>query len=248
MKNNFFYKSKFSNIYKNSSKLSEVTSQILYGEKFKILLKNKDWIKIKSSFDNYVGFIKNEKYVIKHNPSHKVYSLKAAIFGKSNKKTKYFLPFGSKISIIKENKNFVEFEDNKWLKKNDLRKINHKEKDFIRIFKLFLKTKYVWGGKTHKGIDCSALLQLYYYYNNNFYPRDTKDQIKYSKKKSEKKVFKKGDIIFWKGHVAICINSEKLIHAYGPEKKVLVMSITKTIDRIKKTANLTVKKKSSIKY
>ena len=85
MKNNFFYKSKFSNIYKNSSKLSEVTSQILYGEKFKILLKNKNWIKIKSSFDNYVGFIKNEKYVIKHNPSHKVYSLKAAIFSKSNK-------------------------------------------------------------------------------------------------------------------------------------------------------------------
>ena len=63
MKNNFFYKSKFSNIYKKSSKLSEVTSQILYGEKFKILSKNKNWIKIKSSFDNYVGYIKNENYV-----------------------------------------------------------------------------------------------------------------------------------------------------------------------------------------
>ena len=248
MKNNFFYKSKFSNIYKNSSKLSEVTSQILYGEKFKILLKKKDWIKIESSFDNYVGFIKNKNYVIKHNPSHKVYNLKAAIFSKLYKKTKNFLPFGSKISIIKKNKNFVEFENNKWLKKSDLKKISHKEKDCIKVFKLFLKTKYVWGGKTYKGIDCSALLQLYYYYNNLFYPRDTKDQIKYSKKKSEKGVFKKGDIIFWKGHVAICINSKELIHAYGPKKKVLVMSITKTIDIIKKTANLAVKKISSTKY
>ena len=64
----------------------------------------------------------------------------------------------------------------------------------------------------------------------------------------KRKIFKKGDIIFWKGHVAICINSKELIHAYGPEKKVLVMSIRKTIDRIKKTANLTVKKVSSIKY
>ena len=117
MKNNFFYTSEFSNIYKNSSTLSEVTSQILYGEKFKILLKNKNWIKIKSSFDNYIGFIKNEKYVTKHNPSHKVYSLKAVIFCKLKKKTKNFLPFGSKISIIKEDKNFVEFENNKWLKK-----------------------------------------------------------------------------------------------------------------------------------
>ena len=100
---------------------------------------------------------------------------------------------------------------------------------------------------TFNGVDCSALLQLFYYYNNSFYPRDTKDQIKYSRK-NKRKIFKKGDIIFWKGHVAICINSKELIHAYGPEKKVLVMSITKTIDRIKKTANLTVKKISSIKY
>ena len=248
MRNNFFYKNKFSNIYKKSSKFSEVISQILYGEKFKILSKNKNWIKIKSSFDNYVGYIRNEKYTIKHNASHKVYSLRASIFSRLNKKTKNFLPFGSKISIIKENKNFVEFEKNRWIKKSDLKKINHKEKDFIKIFKLFLKTKYLWGGKTYKGIDCSALLQLYYYYNNSFYPRDTKDQIQYSKKKIKKGLFKKGDIIFWKGHVAICINSKKLIHAYGPKKKVLVMPITKTIDKIKKTANLTVKKISSTKY
>ena len=248
MKNNFFYKSKFSNIYKYSSTLSEVTSQILYGEKFKILLKKQNWIKIKSSFDSYIGYIKNKKYTIKHDPSHKVYSLKATIFSKPNKKTKNFLPFASKISAIKESKNFIEFEDNKWLRKKDLKKINHKEKNLIKVFKLFLKTKYIWGGKTYNGIDCSALLQLYYYYNNSFYPRDTKNQIKYSKKRPEERSFKKGDIIFWKGHVAICINSKELIHAYGPEKKVLVMPIKKTIDIIKKTAKLAVKKISFIKY
>ena len=248
MKNNFFYKSQFSNIYRRPSKLSEVTSQILYGERFKILSKNKNWIKIKSSFDNYVGYIKNEKYVNKHNPSYKVYSLKTTIFNKQKKKTKKFLPFGSKVTVINKNKKFLEFEKNKWLKISDLKKIDHIEKNYVKIFKLFLKTKYVWGGKTHMGIDCSALLQLYYYYNNSSYPRDTKDQIKFSKKKITQKLFKKGDIIFWKGHVAICINSKELIHAYGPEKKVLIMSITKTIERIKKTANLTVKKISSIKY
>ena len=247
MKNNFFYKNQFSNIYKKTSNLSEVTSQILYGEKFKILLRNKKWIKIKSLFENYVGYIKNEKYAIKHISSHKVCVLKANIYIKPNKKTKKFLPFASKISVIRKNKNFVEFENNKWLKQNDLKKINFKEKDFVKILKLFLKTKYVWGGKTYKGIDCSALLQLYYYYNNSFYPRDTKDQIKYSREKPKKKIFQKGDIIFWKGHVAICINSKELIHAYGPEKKVLVMPIIKTIDRIKKTANLNVKKISSIR-
>jgi cell wall-associated NlpC family hydrolase len=248
MKNNFFYKKALSNIYKKPSKVSGVTSQILYGEKFKILSKNKNWIKIKISFDNYVGFIKDKDYTNDYKPTHKIFTLKTNIFNKHEKKTKYFLPFASKILIIQENKKFVEYEKNKWIEKKDIKKIDHIEKNYLKVLKLFLKIKYVWGGKTYKGIDCSAILQLLYYYNNKFYPRDTKDQIKYSAKNPKRGIFKKGDIIFWKGHVAICINSKKLIHAYGPEKKVLIMPITKTIDRIKRTAKLIVKKVSSIKY
>ena len=247
MKNNYFFKKKFSNIYRKASKKSEVTSQILYGEEFNILTKSKKWIKIKSLFDNYVGYIKNKDYVAKHNPKYKIYSLKADIFNNQNKKIKTFLPFGSKIEEINKKKNYIEFEKNKWIKKKDIKIITHKEKNFNKIFKLFLKTKYVWGGRTFKGIDCSALLQIFFYYNQSFYPRDTVDQIKYSKRKVTKKTFKNGDIIFWKGHVAICLNSKKLIHAYGPEKKVLIMPILETISRIKKTARLVVKKISSIR-
>ena len=247
MKNNFFFKKNFSNIYKKTSKNSEVTSQIFYGEKFKILSKNKKWIKIKLLFDNYIGYIENKDYVAKHYPKYKVYSLKASIFNKQNKKIKTFLPFGSKIEEINKKKNLIEFEKNKWIKKKDIKIITHKEKNFNKIFKLFLKTKYVWGGRTFKGIDCSALLQIFFYYNQSFYPRDTVDQIKYSKRKVTKKTFKNGDIIFWKGHVAICLNSKKLIHAYGPEKKVLIMPILETISRIEKTAKLVVKKISSIR-
>jgi len=248
VKNNYFYKKPLSNIYKKPNVISEVTSQILYGEKFKIIAKNKSWIKIKVLFDNYTGYIKNKDYTKDHKPTHKIFVLKANIYNKQKNKTKYFLPFASRISIIQENKNFIEFEKNKWIKKNDIKKINHIEKDYLKILKFFLKTKYVWGGKTYKGIDCSAILQLFFYYNNKFYPRDTKDQIKYSAKKNESRIFKKGDIIFWKGHVAVCINTQKLIHAYGPEKKVLIMNITETINRIERTAKLIVKKISSIKY
>jgi hypothetical protein len=248
VKNNFFFKKPFSNIYKKASKKSEVTSQILYGEKFKILSKNKEWIKIKSTFDNYIGYIENKDYIKKLSVNYKVFSLKAQVFTKLNKKNKNFLPFGSRIQVISENKNYVEFEKNRWLKKKDIKKINHKEKNFSKIFHLFLKTKYVWGGKTFKGIDCSALLQIFNYYNETFYPRDTVDQIRYSKKKRVTKNFKKGDIIFWKGHVAMCLNSKELIHAYGPKKKVLIMPIFQTIKRIEKTAKLEVKKISSVKY
>ena len=248
MKNNCFYKKPLSDIYKKPNVVSEVTSQILYGEKFKIISKNKSWIKIKVLFDNYTGYIKNKDYTKDHKPTHKIFILKANIYNKQKNKTKYFLPFASKISMIEENKKFIEFEKNKWIKKSDIKNINHIEKDYLKVLKLFLKTKYVWGGKTYRGIDCSAILQLFFYYNNKFYPRDTKDQIKYSLKKNKGIIFKKGDIIFWKGHVALCINSQKLIHAYGPEKKVLIMNITETMNRIERTAKLIIKKISSIKY
>jgi cell wall-associated NlpC family hydrolase len=248
VKNNYFYKKSVSNIYKKPSEVSEVTSQIIYGEKFKVLSRNKSWLRVKTSFDNYIGYIRDENYIDNHQSTHKVSRVKTNIFNKQKNKTKYFLPFASKILIIQENKKFVEFEKNKWITKKDIRKIDYIEKDYLKVLKLFLKTKYVWGGKTYKGIDCSAILQLLYYYNNKFYPRDTKDQLKYSKSSIKRKKFKKGDVIFWKGHVAICINSKKLIHAYGPEKKVIIMSINKTLERIERTAKLIVKKVSFIKY
>ena len=248
MQNNFYFTGNFSNIYKKPSRLSEVTSQILHGDKFKILSKNKDWIKIKILFDNYIGFIKNAKYKKKFNPNFKVSNLKARIFKKPNLGTSGYLPLGSRLSAIGQNKKYIKIEKNKWIKKGDIKKINHIEKNFIKIFKKFLNVKYIWGGKGFRGIDCSALLQIFYYYNNSFYPRDTKDQIKYSKKKLNHKIYKKGDIIFWKGHVAICLNSKKLIHAYGPKKKVLIMPIIKTIERIEKTAKLKVKKISKIYF
>ena len=248
MQNNFYFINNHSNIYKKPSKQSEVTSQIIYGEKFKILAKNKSWIKIKTLFDNYKGFIKNSKYVEKFSPNYKISSLKAKIFKKPGIGTNSWLPFASKLSVLEQNRNYVKIEKKKWIKKEDIKKLNHKEKNFVKIFKKFINVKYVWGGKTFKGIDCSALLQIFFCYNNSFYPRDTKDQIKYTKKKSKNKKFKKGDVIFWKGHVAMCLNSKQLIHAYGPEKKVIIMPIIKTINRIQKTAKLKVKKISKIKY
>mgnify|MGYP000895612132 CR=1 FL=1 len=62
------------------------------------------------------------------------------------------------------------------------------------------------------------------------------------------KNIKKNDLIFWKGHVAMCLNSKQLVHAYGPEKKVVIMPIIETINRIQKTAKLKVKKISRINY
>ena len=247
MKNNFLNKS-VANIYFKPSPSSGVVSQILYGEKFKILLKRKRYIKIKTHYDNYIGYIKKDKFLKNFKPSHKISKIKSRIFFKKGKKflsSNHYLYYGSGVYKINENKKFVEFEKNKWIKKSDVKNIDHYEKNYIKIFKFFLNTKYLWGGKTCVGIDCSALIQIYFYYNRIFFPRDTKDQIRFCKRKRSKNRLK-GDIVFWKGHVGICLNKSRFIHAYGPKKKVIIMPTAQTIKLIDKTANLKVRKVSNI--
>ena len=236
MQNNYYSRYHCINIYERPSINSKISSQIIYGEKFKVLRKIKNFFKIRTSYDRYNGYIKNKNFIKKFIPTHKVKALKTKIYKSDN-----FLPFSSEIEIIKKKKNYVMFEKNKWIKQKDITLINKKEKNFSKIFKFYLNCKYKWGGKTYQGIDCSALIQIYYKFNNKFFPRDTVDQIKYKKGNIAKK-FKLGDIIYWKGHVAVCINSKNLIHAYGPKKKVIIMPINKTIKIIEKTANLKVKK------
>ena len=245
MKNNFYNKSLIINVLEKPNKNSSITSQIIYGEKFKVLSKNKNYYKVKNFYDGYIGYI-NKK--VKLNklfiPTHKIKTLKSPIYiGTDNNKKRSsnkFLPFGSKLQIIRKNKSFAMFEKNQWVKFNDICLISNKEKNYIKILKLFINCPYKWGGKTFKGIDCSALIQIFFNYNNKYCPRDSKDQEKYFKKKINIKNIKKNDLIFWKGHVAVVLSKKKLIHAYGPMKKVVIMDIKRTIERINRTANLKV--------
>ena len=228
------------NIYEKKNSLSKLTTQLLYGENFTIKKNYTNWIKIKSKYDNYIGYIKKKKFKPKVINTHKINKLSAEVYKKPNKnsKIKKKLSFCSFISVKKKEKKFYKF-DNYWIKKKDVAPINKTENIFSKI-KIFKGVKYKWGGISFKGIDCSALVQICYKYNNKFCPRDTKDQIRFFKKSKNIKLFKKNDLIFWTGHVAVCINSKSLIHAYGPKKKVIIVNIKKTINEIKQNSNLSV--------
>jgi len=229
----------FINVYKKKNLKSEVISQLLYGETFKKIKKNGSWIKIKNDSDHYKGYIKEKKFPPNQKNTHKVSKLYSNLYSKPNVKYQINkkLSFCSKIRVFKKKNKFYKF-DNFWIKKNDVKKIDYKMKNIFKNIEKFSKVKYKWGGKHFSGIDCSALVQLFFNFSNKFCPRDTGDQIKYFKKKINLKNLKKNDLIFWKGHVAVVISKNKLIHAYGPLKKVAIMPIKKTINRIEKTAKL----------
>tara|TARA_B100000941_G_scaffold288921_1_gene266831 strand:+ start:1086 stop:1832 length:747 start_codon:yes stop_codon:yes gene_type:complete len=229
------------NIHKKPSLKSEVVTQMIYGDRFSIFKRSRKWLKIKIKEDGYNGYIKNKKFSNFLKPTHKISVLKSKVYKLPNKRKKiYEISFGSKVKIFDGKAKFFRFSKG-WISKDDVKPIKYKEKNPFRKIGIFKNVKYKWGGKSFKGIDCSALVQICLNYNNIFCPRDTKDQLKYFKKNISLKQIKKNDIIFWKGHVAVAISKKQLIHAYGPLKKTVIMNIKKTIKKIKKTANLEVK-------
>jgi len=228
------------NLYKKPSTKSEIVTQMIYGDSFSLTKKTKKWLKVKIKEDNYKGYVINKKFSQHIRSSHKIAVLKARVYKFPNKRSEIGkLTFGSKIKVLDKKANFIRMEKG-WISSKDIKPISNKEKNLFNKISIFKNIRYKWGGKSFKGIDCSALVQVFLNFHKKYCPRDAKDQIKYFRKSVKLKKIKKNDLIFWKGHVAIALSNKKLIHAYGPMRKTVVMGINQTIKRIKRTANLEV--------
>jgi len=217
---------------------SEVVTQMVYGESFKIINRRSKWMKIRIKEDGYTGYIKNKKFISYLKPTHKISTLSANIYKNSNFRKKIGkLSYTSKIKVEKIVLKFAKFQ-NKWIETKNIKPVKYKDKNIFKNIRMFKSVRYKWGGKTFSGIDCSALIQVCLNFNNRFCPRDSSQQVKFFKRSVSLNNIKRNDIIYWKGHVALAISNKKLIHAYGPKKLTLIMNIKKTITLIKKTANL----------
>jgi cell wall-associated NlpC family hydrolase len=227
-------KSPIANIYKKNNKKSEIVTQILLGEHFVAKSKFRKFYKGYKSYDKYKGFIEaKDLHLDKRKKTHKIISKDSSLYKKPSKKykTNKKIFFNSKISILNNTNVFIQTNVG-WILKKNVKPINFKTKHFLDNIKLYLNTKYLWGGNSPKGLDCSALVQELLKFNNIYCPRDSKDQKKFFKKEIAIKNIKKGDFLFWKGHVAIALNNKKLVHAFGARKKVVMMGIKETITKI----------------
>ncbi len=227
-------KSSIANIYKKNNKNSGIVSQILLGEDFKSQSKIGKFYKGYKAYDKYKGFIEaKDLHLDKNKKTHKIISKECNIYKKPNNKYKLNkkIFFNSRISILDDKNSFIQTK-NGWILKKNIKPINFRKKHFLDNIKLYLNTKYLWGGNSPKGLDCSALVQELLKFNNIYCPRDSKDQKKFFRKEISIKNIRKGDLLFWKGHVAIALSNKKLVHAFGPRKKVVIMGIKETVKKI----------------
>jgi len=188
MNNIYFIKKNKSSLFKKANTKSEKLKEVIFGEKF---------VKLKQIKDLYYGYTQNDKYYgyikkkhldnIQLKQNYIVDSGKAYLFKRNNVqfKTKKYLYLNSRVYISKIGPKFSMIGD-LWIKNTDIKLIEKVKKiNFLKKIKIFTNVKYVWGGNTIDGIDCSGLVQELM--KNNFLkcPRDSKDQEKFFKKKNQ---------------------------------------------------------------
>jgi len=203
----------------DASDTSEMVSQVVYGEHFKVLDVRKKWSRIRISFDGYEGWIDNKQYIEISKETFKdldacnaQYSSELVDYITTPEKSLLSICIGSHIHAA--NVLGHEFEGNSISGEQT-------KKHIIETAILYLNCPYLWGGKTPFGLDCSGFTQMVYKINGHSLLRDSSQQATQGESLSFIDESEPGDLAFFDNeegtivHVGIIMEDHHIIHAHG---------------------------------
>jgi len=141
------------------------------------------------------------------------------------------LPLGAKIAILRTQDEFAVSASG-FLPARHLAPLANHEPDFVAVAERFAGVPYLWGGKTSLGLDCSGLVQVALAACGNACPRDSDMQEKALGKPANLAGLQRGDLLFWKGHVAIALGRNSMIHANAFHMAVAIEPVAEALARI----------------
>ena len=215
-------------IYASPDYTSEQVDEMLYGEEATVLAEENGFYKIRSEYD-YVGWTpKTNLFPKSKDPNFRINCIFSDLLveGRYHYEPFMALPRGAKLN--------VEFSENSYryayvshpneftfyIHKNHLTALEEKQyteqelrERFAETAKEYLGVQYRWGGRSHKGIDCSGLCFNAYWFNGYTLWRDANIDRSTILRKIPLEEAKKGDLLFFKGHVAMCLGDGNIIHA-----------------------------------
>ncbi len=209
-----------------ASERSEQVSQVLFGEIFEIIEWKENWVKVITTFDHYTGWIGRLQFIMlghidynnfKQNPAPLTYRPVTQAWKIENNSV-MFLPVGSSLAFMEGTTCHLGTD-----KFEIIGEIGEPE-NLLATATSFLNTPYLWGGRTHFGIDCSGFAQTVFKLHGINLLRDASMQVTQGYEISSLNDVKLGDLAFFENaevkiiHVGIIINHDKIIHASGKVK------------------------------
>ena len=212
-------------------------SQLLFGERFRVLEVRSGWAFGQMERDNYVGFVGNEHLGPDNQPTHKVNSLWTQIYAKPEVRSlpTVSIPLGSRLEVKEQTAcgAFLQLKDGGFVPAAHVGPATDKLFDHVGFAELYLGTPYLWGGNSPAGIDCSGLAQMALIAAGEMCPRDSDmQQAGIGEWVPNLKQPHRGDLVFWRGHVGIMLDAETMLHATGHHMAVVREPLAEVIARI----------------
>jgi cell wall-associated NlpC family hydrolase len=218
-------------------------TEALMGERVTVYdVDDEGWAWCQLEADRYVGYLPANALVRPGMPpTHKVAALRTLVFpGPSIKLTPLASPsLGSRLAIVGTQERFAVTASGGYVPARHLVALDVCEPDFVAVAERFVGVPYLWGGRTSLGLDCSGLVQLALAAAGIAGPRDTDLQERALgtpiTPTADYTNLRRGDLIFWKGHVAIVRDAKAIVHANAFHMAVAIEPTAEAIQRIRTT-------------
>jgi cell wall-associated NlpC family hydrolase len=215
---------------------AEQLDQLLFGEPFAVLDEAGGFAWGQAPRDGYVGYVALADLATPSAaaPTHRIAALHAYAFDKPDIKTRAAGPYPINALIAEEAREgrFVKAVGAGWMAAEHLAPIGMFEADFVAVAERCVGAAYLWGGRQSAGLDCSGLVQLALLACGRACPRDTDQQAQMGRPVTAGQT-RRGDLVFWRGHVGIVLDGGRLLHANAHHMAVAIEPLATAAERIR---------------